>query len=120
MEIGLLKKIPLESTEQIALVKRLRLEGIPFYGVPNGADVEPHHRGRLIAEGLEAGVSDLVILKFKDALYLEMKRTKGGRWGDDQKAWKEKVEGLGFRYDVAKGAKEAWEKIQEFLKHTTT
>lgn len=112
------KSVPSESAEQIALVIRLRLEGIPFYGVPNGADVEPHHRGRLVAEGLEAGVSDLVILKHKDALYLEMKRIKGSKWGDDQKAWKEKVEKLGFKYEVAKGAKEAWAIIQEFLTPT--
>ena len=107
-------KIPHESTEQIALVKRMRREGIVFYAVPNGAHVEPHHRGKLIAEGLEAGVSDLVVLKYKDALYLEMKRRKGGAWGQAQKEWKVKVESLGFKYVVAKGAKEAWEQIENF------
>lgn len=112
-------KPPLESKEQIAIVKRLRLEGITFYAVPNGANVDVANRGRLLAEGMEPGVSDLVILKHKDALYLEMKRTKGGKWRDEQKAWKEKVELLGFKYELAMGAKEAWQKIQEFLKHTT-
>lgn len=111
-------KSPLESAEQIAIVARLRKEKIPFYSVPNGSDVEPHHRIKMVKEGLEAGVSDLVILKHKDALYLEMKRREGGKWGDDQKAWKEKVEALGFTYELAKGAKEAWQKIQEFLKPT--
>ena len=106
---------PLEGKEQESLVKRLERENIPFYGVPNGADVEPHHRARLKREGLVNGVSDLVILKYKDALYLEMKRRKGGTWGPDQKAWKAKVEDLGFKYAVAKGAKEAWDCIQKFL-----
>lgn len=110
------KSAPSESAEQKALVARLRKEDIPFYAVPNGADVEPHHRARLKEEGLENGVSDLVILKFKDALYLEMKRRKGSTWGDDQKKFKAKVEALGFQYEVAKGAKEAWGLIQEFLK----
>ena len=116
MKNVLKKSAPSESAEQIPLVARLRLENIPFYAVPNGADVEPHHRARLVAEGLEAGVSDLVILKYKDALYLEMKRRSGSKWSDEQKAWKEKVEALGFRYAVAKGAKEAWAIIEEFLK----
>lgn len=110
------KSAPSESAEQVALVIRLRKEKIPFYSVPNGADVEPYQRAKLVAEGLESGVSDLVILKHKDALYLEMKRRKGGNWGDNQKEWKEKVEGPGFSYVVAKGAKEAWEAIQQFLK----
>ena len=109
-------KTPLESAEQIPLVAKLRREGIPFYSVPNGADVEPHHRIKMVREGMESGVSDLVILKYKDALYLEMKRRKGGVWGPDQKAWKAKVEALGFQYEVAKGAKQAWIMIQEFLK----
>ena len=109
-------KIPLESAEQSAIVARLRREKIPFYSVPNGSDVEPHHRIKMVKEGLEAGVSDLVILKYKDALYLEMKRRSGSKWSDEQKAWKEKVEALGFRYAVAKGAKEAWTIIQEFLR----
>jgi hypothetical protein len=112
-------KTPLEGKEQEALVLRLREKKIPFYAVPNGADVEPHHRALMKREGMENGVSDLVILKFKDALYLEMKRRKGGVWGPDQKAFKEKIEALGFRYEVAKGAKEAWEKITEFLSKET-
>ena len=112
-------KTPLEGKEQEALVLRLRKEKIPFYAVPNGANVEPHHRALMTREGMENGVSDLVILKYKDALYLEMKRRKGGVWGPDQKAFKEKIEALGFRYEVAKGAKEAWEKITEFLSEET-
>ena len=109
-------KTPLEGKEQEALVLRLRREGIPFYSVPNGANVEPHHRALMKREGMENGVSDLVILKYKDALYLEMKRRKGGVWGPDQKAFKIKIESLGFQYAVAKGAKEAWEIIQAFDK----
>jgi hypothetical protein len=112
-------KTPLEGKEQEALVSRLRKEKIPFYAVPNGANVEPHHRALMKREGMENGVSDLVILKYKDALYLEMKRRKGGVWGPDQKAFKEKIEALGFRYEVAKGAKEAWGKITEFLSKET-
>ena len=108
-------KTPLESAEQVPLVAKLRREGIPFYSVPNGANVEPHHRALMKREGMENGVSDLVILKFKDALYLEMKRRKGGVWGPDQKAFKVKIEALGFQYAVAKGAKEAWAIIEEFL-----
>jgi len=108
-------KTPLEGKEQEALVFRLRKEKIPFYAVPNGANVEGHHRARMKREGMENGVSDLVILKYKDALYLEMKRRKGGTWGPDQKAFKEKIEDLGFQYEVAKGAKEAWEKISCWL-----
>ena len=111
-----MNKVPLEGAEQAAIVARLRREKIPFYSVPNGSDVEPHHRIKMVKEGLEAGVSDLVILKYKDALYLEMKRRSGSKWSDEQKAWKEKVEALGFRYAVAKGAKEAWAIIEEFLK----
>ena len=111
-----MNKVPLEGAEQAAIVARLRKEKIPFYSVPNGSDVEPHHRIKMVKEGLEAGVSDLVILKYKDALYLEMKRRSGSKWSDEQKAWKEKVEALGFRYAVAKGAKEAWTIIEEFLK----
>ena len=115
MKKDLKKSVPSESIEQVAIVNRLRLEKIPFYSVPNGADVESYQRAKLVREGLESGVSDLVILKFKDALYLEMKKTKGGKWEDEQKAWKEKVESLGFKYSLAKGAKEAWDEIQKFL-----
>ena len=106
---------PLETKEQVALVIRLRKEKIPFYGVPNGANVEPHERFKLIAEGMETGVSDLVILKHKAHLYLEMKRREGGKQSPKQKDFEKLVTELGFEYKIARGAKEAWAIIQEFI-----
>ena len=54
-------RMPSESSEQQFLVKKMRRAGIRFCAVPNGGRREKREAARLIKEGVEAGVPDLLI-----------------------------------------------------------
>ena len=68
-----------------------------IFSVPNGAFVSKIQAMKLKATGLMAGVSDLIILRQNEAIFVEVK-TDVGRQSDKQKSFQEQVESLGFRY----------------------
>nr|DAY33448.1 MAG TPA: Nuclease [Caudoviricetes sp.] len=71
-----------------------------IYATPNGGTRNPIEAKRLKAEGVLAGVADLtVLLPQGRIIYIEMK-VKGNRQTDNQKAFQQKAEALGYKYYV--------------------
>ena len=88
--------VPTESEEQQMLMRwaslasganpELRL----LYHVPNGGSRGKAEAGRFRAEGVKSGVPDLCLPVARGkwhGLYIELKRTKGGRVSQAQREW---------------------------------
>lgn len=79
-----------------------------FFAVPNGGHRDIRTAARLKAEGVTAGVSDLMMLvprRGYHALCVEVKTIKG-RQSEFQKAWEQKVEAQGFKYAIVRSLDE--------------
>lgn len=75
-----------------------------FFAVPNGGQRNIQTAARLKAEGVTAGVSDLMLFVARHgfhALCIEVK-TLVGRQSAKQKAWQAKVEAQGFKYALVR------------------
>ena len=120
-----MKSLPTEHQEQVKVVQYCDIKKIPVFATPNGAHLSGGIKNRamqmnsLKSEGLRAGVPDLFIPLAKHnyhGLFIEMKRQKGGVVSKDQKAWIEKLNGLGYKAVVCKGATIAIEEIEHYMK----
>lgn len=81
--------------------------------VPNGGRRDAVTGAKLKAEGVVAGVSDLLLLVARNGyhgLCIEMKTPKG-RQQDTQREWQKAVEAQGFRYVLCRS-------VEEFIKET--
>lgn len=109
--------IPTEHEEQREFVKWFRqtFSDVRIFAIPNGGARNKATAGRLKAEGVCAGVPDLFIPEW--GLWLEMKRTKGGSVSAEQKDWAEYLEWCGYKWQVAKGAKQAKDIVLNFIKN---
>lgn len=88
-----------------------------FFAVPNGGHRNIQTAARLKAEGVTAGVSDLILLVSKQgyhALCIEVKTLKG-RQSENQKAWEAKVEAQGFKYALVRSLDEFAELVRWYL-----
>ena len=88
-----------------------------LFAVPNGGKRTKAEAGMLKAEGVLAGVADLILLKSNHhygALLIEMK-TKIGRQSDEQKAWQALIEKDGYKYVVIRSFEEFQKAIKEYL-----
>lgn len=87
-----------EHSEQVALVQWLTYLGIRYFAIPNGSLRHVAVAVKLRAEGVVSGPSDLVILPEVGTglpiVFLEMKRSKGGKTSLAQKEFLEHIEGL--------------------------
>ena len=75
-----------------------------FFAIPNGGHRNIQTARALKAEGVTAGVSDLMLLvpsRGYHALCVEVKTIKG-RQSEFQKAWEAKVEAQGFKYAIVR------------------
>lgn len=106
---------------QCACVKWFRLQYKQYshnlFAVPNGGKRTKAEAGKLKAEGVLAGVADLILLKSNHhygALLIEMK-TKIGRQSDEQKAWQAKIEKDGYLYVVIRSLEEFMKVVKEYL-----
>lgn len=106
--------IPTEHEEQRELVKWFRqtYHDVRIFAIPNGGARSMSTAARLKAEGVSSGVPDLFIPAW--ALWIEMKRQKGGVVSPEQKDWIAYLKGLDYEVLVCKGAEEAKNKIQGF------
>lgn len=104
-----------ESDEQIGFVSWFedRFKGVRIFHIPNGGHRSMSVAKKLKAEGVKPGVPDLFVPHWR--LWIEMKRTKGGRLSEEQKDWIEYLEGIGYSAIVANGATEASRKVLEWL-----
>ena len=104
-------RIPTEHEEQRELVMWFRQTwpDVRIFAIPNGGARSPATAGRLKAEGVSRGVPDLFIPAWR--LWVEMKRTKGGSLDPAQRDWLAYLESVGYQCLVAKGCRDAQQKI---------
>lgn len=116
--------IPTESEEQCLLFEwaEMSLAKYPelalLFHVPNGSSKSKFQAVKFKREGLKAGVPDLCLPVARQgyhALYIEMKRTEGGRLSDAQKWWLENLQKQGNKAVVCKGFEEAVSVIEDYL-----
>jgi len=104
-----------ESHEQRLLVEWLRLQGIGFFAVPNSARRDARNAARLKAEGMRAGVPDLIFTRrFANGqpVALELK-TKKGRLSNSQREVIREMESEGWIVLVAFGLEDAVKKVRD-------
>lgn len=117
------KSLRLESTEQIILVSRIRqfYPDVLLFAIPNGGQRSITEAVRLKAEGVLAGVPDLFIARASGAmhgLFIEMKRSKGGKVSAKQQAVMLTLSQEGYAVMVAHGCDEAWPFVKQYLKES--
>lgn len=116
--------VPTEAQEQEALFNwcqymqgrfpELRL----LLHIPNGGSRHPAEAHNLRKQGVKAGVPDLMLPVARGGfhgLFIEMKREKGGRISDDQRAWIDKLKAQGYMAVVCKGEKAAERTLEDYL-----
>jgi len=118
-------KVPTEAEEQAALfrwaqyskAKHPQLE--LMYAIPNGGSRNLIEARHLKEQGVKAGVPDICLpvpnLKYT-ALYIELKRKKGGRVSEEQRGWIAALNRVGCRAVVCKGFDEARDEILNYLR----
>ena len=109
------REIPTEHEEQRAFISwwRKSFDGVWIYAVPNGGGRGIREAGRLKAEGVSAGVPDLVAPAL--ALYIEFKKQKGGSVSKEQKEWHAHLRACGYIVIIPKGAAEAVSIVTKLL-----
>lgn len=85
---------------QVAIHNLLTFYKIVHFAVPNGSLRNVKVARALKAEGVMAGVSDLVIVLPNRIVFVEIKNGKKGVQSDAQKEFQQTVEGLGFEYVI--------------------
>ena len=110
-----------EHNIQVACVRWFRYKHQSLspllFAIPNGGQRNVIVAAKLKAEGVLAGVSDLLLLvpnRDYHALCIEMKSGKG-RQTENQKAWQKEVEKHGYKYAVCRSFDEFMKTINEYL-----
>lgn len=115
---------PLESSEQTALFRWAGYAAGKYpelqllYHIPNGGTRNPREAHNLRLQGVKSGVPDICLPVPHGqyhALYIELKRRKGGRVSEEQRAWIAALNRVGCRAVVCKGWDEAREEIERYL-----
>lgn len=92
-----------------------------LFAVPNGGRRDATTAAKLKAEGVVAGVADLILLKSNrhyGALLIEMKTLKG-RQRDSQKQWEETVCANGeYKYVVCRSLDDFQREIETYLSNS--
>lgn len=108
-----------ESKLQQACIKWFRLQypKLVLFAIPNGGYRNAVTGAILKAEGVMAGVSDLILLYPAGGyhgLCIEMK-TEKGRQTDTQKEFQKRVEAVGYKYTICRNFDTFAKAIQEYL-----
>ena len=115
-----------EAQEQRALFEWAAWASVRYpalnllYHIPNGGSRNPVEARHLKDQGVKPGVPDICLPvpnKIYHALYIELKRRKGGRTSDAQRQWIADLNGYGNRAVVCKGWEEARDVILDYLRH---
>ena len=116
--------VPTESVEQQCLFRWAQYQSGRYpelallYHVPNGGSRRKAEAGRFRAEGVKAGVPDLCLPVPRGGyhgLYIEMKRLKGSKTSEDQKAWLSRLKEQGYCVALCKGWEAAAKVIMDYL-----
>lgn len=113
-------RVKSEHSEQVTLVNRIRhfYPDVILFAIPNGGRRDPKEAVRLKAEGVLPGVPDLMIARPVDpyhGLFIEMKRSKGGRLSEAQTFMAERLNSEGYLTVCCHGANDAWQVVVDYL-----
>lgn len=110
-----------EHKLQVTMVEWFRMQYPSMrhnlFAVPNGGRRDAVTGAKLKAEGVLAGVADLILLKSSrqyGALLIETK-TKKGAQSDSQKEWEAKIVKDGYKYVVCRSLEEFIEVVNGYL-----
>lgn len=112
-----------ESTLQKTCVAWFRTQypdhALMLFAVPNGGGRSRIEAGIMKAEGVTAGVADLILLEARGgygSMCIEMKTPdKGSKQRPSQKAWQEAAERAGNRYVVIRSFEEFRAVVTEYM-----
>ena len=113
-----------EHQEQTALFTWARvMQGLYpelalMYAIPNAAKRSKSLSAMMKAEGLKSGVPDICLpcaRREYHGLYIELKRTKGGKVSPQQKEWLTALNKEGYMAVVCEGFEEAKAVIEKYL-----
>lgn len=112
---------PTESQEQVALIKWCDAHRVAkhIFAIPNGSNKSMASAAKFKREGLRSGVPDLFLPEPRrgyHGLFIEMKRQKGGATSQAQDDWLLYLASNRYCTMVARGADEAIERIEWYLK----
>lgn len=88
-----------------------------LFAIPNGGRRDKVTGAKMKAEGVVAGVADLILLKSNKAhgaLLIEMK-TRKGKQADTQRQWQQAMEASGFKYVICRSLDDFIREIQDYL-----
>jgi hypothetical protein len=120
MDISKSKKpigdVPLEHIEQVTFVQWFEsaYPEVMIFAIPNGGLRHPATARKLQLEGVKSGIPDLFIPAWK--LWVEMKRSKGGKVSPEQYSMMIHLAGIGYDCLVGHGFEDAKKKVLEFAK----
>lgn len=115
---------PTEAQEQRALFQWAALaagkypELASLLHIPNGGSRDVREAHNLKEQGVKPGVPDILLPVARggyNALWIELKRRRGGRVSDQQRYWLDLLARQGARAVVCKGWEEAREEIVRYL-----
>ena len=89
-----------------------------MYHIPNGGSRNKAEAARLKAQGVKPGVPDICLPVPRGkyhGLYIELKRSKGGRVSSDQTIWLEKLMRHGYAVALCFGWDDARDIIIKYL-----
>lgn len=111
----------IEHRIQVACVRWFRLQYHNFRGllfaVPNGGYRNETTAAKMKAEGVWAGVSDIILLypnKSYHGLCIEMK-TPSGKQSEHQIEWQKDVENQGYKYTICHSFDEFKDTVENYL-----
>lgn len=119
-----MRQVPLEADEQTTLFRWAAYSATKYpalrlmFAIPNGGSRHPAEAAHMKAQGVKPGVPDICLpvpVGRYAALYIELKRKKGGRVSDEQRGWIEALNRVGNRAVVCRGWDEAREEIVRYL-----
>ncbi len=102
--------------------KRYGLPAFALFAIPNGGGRSPGQAGRLKAEGVRPGVSDLFLAVPRGShagLFLEMKAPRGNV-SIPQKSFQDFARGIGYETALAYSFDQAVTTIQAYLRPRAT
>ena len=108
------RKVPSEALECQRLIDYLRARNIRFAHVPNEATSRTQ-RIKNARMGASAGIPDYLILLPTVTLWIEMKKQKGGRVSEQQRAWIDALNAQAGQFAVVcNGFEEARDVVERF------
>lgn len=116
---------PLEKDEQMLLFDWAEWAACShpelalLYHIPNEGKRSKFVGYKLQAQGMRRGVPDICLPVPRGgygALYVELKRRKGGRVSEEQRVWIDALNRAGNKAVICKGFDEAKAAIEEYLK----